>query len=162
MGKAAICEAWRSFSEDSTMPCPDQKEDAKTLILHFLDTKNIFYMYNTNKDYNKESFFDDLERNVCDLAARGLVELVLDRVQKNSDGMGLRACSLALLPYFLNRTGTATKLAWLTHATLLQLDNTGEDINSKYAAHILFNTIDYIRCDSRTKVNEVRYMGISS
>ena len=162
MGKAAICEAWRSFSEDSTMPCPDQKEDAKTLILHFLDTKNIFYMYNTNKDYNKESFFDDLERNVCDLAARGLVELVLDRVQKNSDGIGLRACSLALLPYFLNRTGTATKLAWLTHATLLQLDNTGEDINSKYAAHILFNTIDYIRCDSRTKVNEVRYMGISS
>ena len=97
------------------MPCPDQKEDAKTLLINFLEDKKIYYMYNAKKDYNKETFYDDLERNVSDLAARGLVELVLDRVQKNSDGIGLRACSLALLPYFLNRTGIVTKLTWLTH-----------------------------------------------
>ena len=90
------------------MPCPDLKEDAKSLILKFLIDMKIHYLYDTKKDYSKETFYDDLERNVCDLAARGLVELVLDRVQKNSDGTGLRACSLALLPYFLNRTGKAT------------------------------------------------------
>ena len=108
VGRAAICEAWRSFSEDLAMPCPDHKEDAQTLIAKFLDDKKIYYLYDTKKDYSNEVFYDDLERNICDLAARGLVELVLDRVQKNSDGTGLRACSLALLPYFLNRTGMAT------------------------------------------------------
>ena len=132
------------------MPCPNQKEDAKFLIAKFLNDMKIYYLYDTKKDYSKETFYDDLERNVCDLAARGLVELVLDRVQKNSDGTGLRACSLALLPYFLNRTGMAPKLLSLSKSNILL---TGEDINSKYAAHILFNNIDYMRCDSRTKVS---------
>ena len=105
MGKSALCEGCGSFSGDLSLPCPEEEEEAKSIILKFLDDKKIHFMYDSQMNYSNEVYYDDLERNVFDLAARGLVELVLDRVQKNSDGVGLRACSLALLPYFLNRTG---------------------------------------------------------
>ena len=59
------------------------------------------------------------------------MSLVLSSVEHESDGLGLRAVRLAMIPYFLNRKQ--------------------DHQDSKYAARLLVNRIWYMQASQRTK-----------
>ena len=66
-----------------------------------------------------------------DTAGRTVVSLVLDSVEHEGDGLGLRAVRTVMIPYFLNRK---------------------ENIqDSKYASRLLFNRIWFLQASKRTQ-----------
>ena len=140
-GISIIMSAWQSMlAIRPDLEVPASKKEAEYMMQQFLEHSkiNLFFVLGQAVDTKDKN---DARENCSDLGSRALMEMVMDRVTKTGDGLGIRGVQLALIPYLLNKTGN--------------------DLNSQYASYLLYNHVDYMRCSSRMKRRLDRYSYIN-
>ena len=99
------------------------------MILEFLDSYDIKYVYDPT-NYNEKDYFDDCLSACKDYASRSVFSLVADSMEHEGDGYGLRALRTVMIPYMLNRREKQT---------------------SKYAPMLLLNKVYFMGASPRTQ-----------
>ena len=130
IGVELLVEAFKEFTAKHEVDTEKTEEGAVQLILEFLKKTDIKYFYDP-LNYEEASVHDDMMTSCKDNLARAVISLVLDSVEHEGDGMGLRAVRTVLIPYFLNRKENYQ--------------------DSKYAPRLLFNRIWYLQASPRTQ-----------
>ena len=130
VGTELLIEAFKTFMEEQNPAFEKSEEGAVKLLLEFLRSSDLKYYYDPDS-YEELHVHDDMMSACKDNASRALMSLVLSSVEHESDGLGLRAVRLAMIPYFLNRKQ--------------------DHQDSKYAARLLVNRIWYMQASPRTK-----------
>ena len=131
IGIELLVEAFRSYMKGRESQVMEVSEvSAIKLIEDFLDKMHIKYYYDPQNHDNK-NVHDDMMASCRDLAGRTLISLVLNAVEREGDGLGLRAVRTVMILYCLNRK---------------------QDVqDSKYAARLLNNRIWYLQSSDRTR-----------
>ena len=130
IGKALLVEAFKTFSTQVEDTIEQTKANAVNIILKFLDFMDIKYYYDPENNEERQ-VHDDMMSSCRDLAGRTVISLVLDSVEHEGDGVGLRSLRTVMIPYFLNRKA--------------------EVQDSKYAPRLLFNRIWFLKASKRTQ-----------
>ena len=130
VGTELLIEAFKTFIDKYNDDIDKTEDGAVQLILELLKTSDLKYYYDPD-NYEELDVHDDMLSSCKDNAARTIISLVLDSVEHEADGMGLRALRTVMIPYFLNRKEN------------LQ--------DSKYAPRLLFNRIWYLQASPRTQ-----------
>ena len=130
IGTEILIEAFKTYLDEMEDSVEHTEDGAVKLILDFLKNMDIKYFF--DPDNNEElGVHDDMMSSCKDTAGRTVVSLVLDSVEHEGDGLGLRAVRTVMIPYFLNRK---------------------ENIqDSKYASRLLFNRIWFLQSSKRTQ-----------
>jgi hypothetical protein len=129
VGKEILINGFKTFMENKIVPANKSFEEAKILILGFLEEFDIKYFYD-EKNYNQKNFFDDALSSCRDIAGRTVLSLVADNVEHEGDGLGIRAVRKVMMLYMLNKKIAQT---------------------SKYARALLFNLVYFLGASDRTK-----------
>ena len=129
VGKEILINGFKTFVEAKRTPPNKSFEEAKILILSFLEEYDIKYFYDQN-NYNEKEVFDDVLSSCRDLAGRTVLSLVADKAEHEGDGLAIRAVRKIMMMYMLNK-----KLAQ----------------TSKYARALLFNLVYFMGASDRTK-----------
>ena len=129
VGKEILIDAFKTYMESATIPAGKNVEDAKNLILSFLQDSDIKYFYDQN-NFDEKVYFDDALSSCGDIAGRTVLSLVADMVEHEGDGLGIRAVRKVMMLYMLNKKEAQT---------------------SKYARTLLFNLIYFMGASERTK-----------
>ena len=90
VGKEILIDAFKTYMESATIPAGKNVEDAKNLILSFLQDSDIKYFYDQN-NFDEKVYFDDALSSCRDIAGRTVLSLVADMVEHEGDGLGIRA-----------------------------------------------------------------------
>ena len=130
VGKELLVEAFNTFVKNVDHPTEKSEEAAVKLILEFLKEMDIKYYYDPS-NYEEKEVHDSMMSSCRDNAARTVVSLVLDAVEHEGDGKGLRAVRTVMIPYFLNRKVNVQ--------------------DSKYASRLLMNRISFLQASKRTQ-----------
>ena len=130
VGSELLIESFKTFLAKYDEDIDQTEDGAVKLILEFLKSSDIKYFYDP-ENYEEVYVHDDMMSSCKDNCSRTVISLVLDSVEHEGDGLGLRAVRTVLIPYFLNRK---------------------EDLqDSKYAPRLLFNRIWYLQASERTQ-----------
>jgi hypothetical protein len=130
VGSELLIESFKTFLDNYDEDIDQTEDGAVKLILEFLKSSDIKYFYDP-ENYEEVDVYDDMMSSCKDNCSRTVISLVLDSVEHEGDGLGLRAVRTVLIPYFLNRK---------------------EDLqDSKYAPRLLFNRIWYLQASERTQ-----------
>ena len=140
VGERALLCAWKEYlktlsTEEKTTKT---KENAEFILKKFVKVFQFNYYF--DQEYEPD-YFDDCHKDALDNANRTILSKLLRKAVKQSDGKGVRASSLALIPFFLNRG-------------LVQ--------NSKYAAMLLMAHIEYLRASTKLKDRLDRYVSVNT
>ena len=135
----SIISAWGQFTS-KVIEHEQTKEGAMSLIKEFMNDTKIQYYYDPDMEATTQ-YKDDCEKDCIDNINRGLLGKMLDRAIADGDGKGIRACSLVLVLYFLNRSDIQ---------------------NSKYAPLMLEAHIDFLRMSSMDQFLIDRYATINT
>jgi hypothetical protein len=130
VGSELLIEAFKTFVAKYDEDIDKTEDGGVKLILEYLKRSDIKYYYDP-ENYNEIGVHDDMMSSCKDNAARTVMSLVLDSVEHEGDGLGLRAVRTVLIPYFLNRKE--------------------DHQDSKYAPRLLFNRICYLQASERTQ-----------
>jgi hypothetical protein len=114
------------------------KTVARVVINKFNQFAKIEYFHDNTKKVN---YFDDAHKDAVDNMNRTLMSKILRKAVKQSDGKGVVAASLSLIPFFLNRD-------------LKQ--------NSKYAPLLLWSHIEFLRASSALKERFLEHISINT
>ena len=129
VGKEILINGFKTYMENKFVPVNRSFDEAKNLILSFLDEYDIKYFYDQN-NFNEKKVFDDILSSCRDLAGRAVLSLVADKAEHEGDGLAIRAVRKVMMLYMLNK-----KLAQ----------------TSKYARALLFNLVYFMGASERTQ-----------
>ena len=131
VGTELLIEAFNTYAGKKNFSGVSKTEQfGVQLILNFLDKSGIQFYFDPKKTEDPVEF-DDMLAACRDNAGRTVLSLVLKAVEKEADGLGLRALRTVMIPYFLNRKENVQ--------------------DSKYAARLLSNRIAFLQSSPRTQ-----------
>ena len=130
IGTELLIGAFKTFADKSGEPVEKTEKAAVKFILDFLEEVDIKYHYDP-ENIEEKDLYDDMMTSCKDNAARTVISLVLNSVEHEGDGLGLRALRTVMIPYFLNKKENVQ--------------------DSKYAARLLFNRVWFLQSSERTK-----------
>ena len=129
VGKEMLINAFKTFMETNFCPVNKNIEETQSLILRFLDHFDIKYFYD-KENFDEKVFFDDCLSSCRDIAGRATLSLIADTVEKEGDGLGIRAVRKVMMMYMLNRKEAQT---------------------SKYAKSLLSDLVTFMGASEKTK-----------
>ena len=131
LGMQFMVNAFENFLATSNATIEITTEaQAEQLILDFLQQNEIKFYYDPGHSEEKDKF-DDLLSYCRDLCSRTVLSVVFDKLEEESDALGLRAFRISMILYFLNRK------------ELVQ--------DSKYAYSLLLDLVLELNASDRTR-----------
>jgi hypothetical protein len=131
LGMQFMVNAFENFLATSNATIEITTEaQAEQLILNFLQQNEINFYYDPGHSEEKDKF-DDLLSYCRDLCSRTVLSVVFDKLEEESDALGLRAFRISMILYFLNRK------------ELVQ--------DSKYAYSLLLDLVMELNASDRTR-----------
>ena len=103
LGLQFLVNAFENFLEANADTLEVTSEtDAVQLILDFLEESGIKYYFDPESSEEKDKY-DDLLSYCRDLCSRTVLSIVSDKLEEESDAVGLRSFRISMILYFLNR-----------------------------------------------------------
>ena len=97
IGIELLVEAFKTFLINAEDTIEKTEDAAVKLILKFLESEDIKYYYDPD-NYEEKKVHDDMMSSVKDNCGRTIISLVLNSVEHEGDGMGLRAVRTGMIP----------------------------------------------------------------
>ena len=131
LGLQFLTNAFENFLEMKGDTLKVESElDAQQLILDFLQENGIAFYFDPENSNEKDKF-DDLLTYCRDLSSRTVLSIVSDKLEEESDALGMKAFRISMIIYFLNRKQNVQ--------------------DSKYAYSLLLDLVLELKASERTK-----------